>query len=317
MNNTVKKNQGQSVNRLYASGSYAQIHSLIAEVFKNLMDKVYISRHDDVNEVCHLELSFLSGGGFPYNQFVQIIGNTGHNHGLYIRVTTDEADCPENKQHIFRNGKWDFEEKKSGIRIHNITQSTIYTTGAYMVPFSYTDKEGKTCFAWMVTGFESDTYRDGELLNITDSAGFLDGLTPPADDEERKTEYIIRSLQSSGLQRIELGLYKTMLKDVPSSVYVRRLDDISYAGHITQIESTLDEYLLDSPHFSQTLREILVDTFGRDRRDIFLTDENALVIGCCRANIWKIQEHPHKYIPSESSKQENILPPKQRIQQCF
>ncbi|MDR1502267.1 MAG: hypothetical protein LBT43_07420 [Prevotella sp.] len=194
------------------------------------------------------------------------------------------------------------EQKESGIKLHDIARDVIYTTGAYIMPFSYTNQEGKTWFAWMVTGFEADTYCDGNPIEVNDSASFLDGLTPPEDSEQRKTEYIIQSLQSSGLQRIELGLYRTILEDVPSTVYIRQLDDISYAGHITQIESTLDSYLLDSPHFSQTLREIIVDAFGCDRQDIFLTDENALIIGSCRANIWKVQENPHKYIPSEGKK---------------
>lgn len=194
---------------------------------------------------------------------------------------------------------------------------TYFTTGAYIQRISYVNRQGQTVFGWIVTSFESDTYCDGDYAEVSDYGTFLDALTPPANDEERKTEYIIQSLQSFGLKRIELGLYKTMLEAENSTIYVRKLDSISSAGQITQIESTLDEFLLDCPHFSQTTREILVDTFGRDRLNIFITPENVLVIGSCRANIWMVTEHPHKYIPpakeEKEEAQQDDLPPKERI----
>ncbi|MDR2005341.1 MAG: hypothetical protein LBQ74_20145 [Prevotella sp.] len=303
--------KGQDINQLYASGNNAQVTALMTKIMGRLTNvEVALLKHSP--EVSNLELSFLSSGGFPKEIFRQITSSIQFSYGLYIRVMTDQIGKDYNEEHIFQHDIWNFEIRPS-LKRHN-SKGTYYTTGAYIEPISYSNSLGKTVYGWIVTGFEADTFCDGDSVDVSDYATFLDGLTPPADDEDRKTEYIIHSLQSFDFQRIELGLYKTMLEDGPSSVYIRQLDDISHAGHITQIESTLDKYLLDCPHFSQTLREILVDTFGRDRQDIFLADENALIIGSCRANIWKIQEHPHKYIPSE---QENVLPPKQRIQQML
>lgn len=198
---------------------------------------------------------------------------------------------------------------------------TYFTTGAYIQRISYVNRQGQTVFGWIVTSFESDTFCDGNYVEVSDYGTFLEALTPPADDEERNTEYIIQSLQSFGLKRIELGLYKTMLDGENSTLSVRKLDSISSAGQMTQIESTLDEFLLGCPHFSRTAREILVDTFGRDRPDIFLTFENVLVIGSCRANTWSVTEHPHQYIPpameeKEEARQDDI-PPKERIQRML
>lgn len=195
-----------------------------------------------------------------------------------------------------------------GIQPHNIARDMICTTGAYIMPFSYTDSSGNTRFAWMVSGFYEGTYRDGEEINVTESGLFLDALMPPEEDEDRPELYIIQSLQAHGFKRIELALYKTIFEGI-STTYARKLDNISLAGRITKIPDTLDNYLLKSHLFSQELREILVDTFGRDRTDIYLNHENALVVGTEERKSWLIHELPMKYIPSDQS-----YSPQSRIQ---
>ncbi|MDR1716501.1 MAG: hypothetical protein LBS20_11720 [Prevotella sp.] len=249
------------------------------------------------NPTSTLKLSYLSTGGFPEDIFLRITGAIPDTAGLDIRVMNDEIACGYKKEYLFKDGKWCFEAlpdtdtTPESILTRYPCDKAIFTTGAYIERISYVNSSGKTVFGWIVNGFEHDTYCDGDYIDVTSYGTFLDALTPPADDEERKTEYIVRSLQSYGLQRIELRLYKAILKEENSAVYVRKLDSITQAGQLTQIESTLDEFLLNCPNFSQTTREILVDTFGRNRLDIFITPENVLVIGSCRANIWTVQEN--------------------------
>ena len=187
-----------------------------------------------------------------------------------------------------------------GIQTHDIARDMICTTGAYLMPFSYTDSSGNTRFAWMVTGFYEGTYRDGEEINVTESGTFLDALMPPEEEDDRTELYIIQSLQANGFKRIELALYKNILEDI-STTYARKLQNISLAGKITKIPNTLDKFLLDTTLFSQELREILVDTFGRDRTDIYLNHENALVIGTQEGNSWLIHELPMMHIPGKDS----------------
>ncbi|MCS2956928.1 hypothetical protein NXX53_06510 [Bacteroides salyersiae] len=90
-----------------------------------------------------------------------------------------------------------------GIQTHDIARDMICTTGAYLMPISYTDSSGNTRFAWMVTGFYEGTYRDGEEINVTESGSFLDALMPPEEEEDRTELYIIQSLQANGFKRIE------------------------------------------------------------------------------------------------------------------
>lgn len=104
-------NQNQDVNQLWGTGSYAQIHCLLREIFKNLTDQVFISCHEDISGVCHLSLTFLSDNGFPYNSFEQITGNIGQNHGLSVRILTDKLGQGRDiKQHLFQHGKWNYDQ---------------------------------------------------------------------------------------------------------------------------------------------------------------------------------------------------------------
>jgi len=86
--------QEKDINQLYAAGNYAQIHSFIREVYKKLNNKVYISRHEDKCELCHLEFSFMSSGGFPKDIFREITNSLLNTDELYIRISSDEP-CSE------------------------------------------------------------------------------------------------------------------------------------------------------------------------------------------------------------------------------
>lgn len=291
--------EGKDINQLYASGDYTQIRILLSKIMFSLTDEIAVSLLDSNKSVTNLELSFLSSGGFPKDKFLSITHEINNVSGLYICVKSDEAKCNHNKQYIFKDGKWDFDnQNKSAIQcFDNI--GTIYTTGAYIMPFSYISRDGSKRFAWMVTGFEADTFCKGDYIDVNDHGKFLEELTPPADQEERQTEYIIQSLQANGLQRIELGIYKLRIQKESTALYIRKLENITQAGEIKQIESTLNKYLEYSQDFTQTTREILIEAFGEDRPDIFLTLDNELIIGSCRANIWSVTEHKDK------SQQEN------------
>ncbi len=179
-----------------------------------------------------------------------------------------------------------------GIQTHNIARDMICTTGAYLMPFSYTDSFGNTRFAWMVSGFYEGTYRDGEEINVIESGLFLDALMPPENDADRSPSYIIQSLQAHSFTRIELGLYK-LVKDKVSITYIRQYQKFAHAEVVSPIGETLENFLLNSPNYTQELREILVDTFGRDRQDIFIDQENLLVIGTSEDNCWSICEEKY------------------------
>lgn len=298
--------EGKDINRLYASGNYAQIRILLSKIMFSLNDEIAVSLLDSNKSVSCLELSFLSSEGFPTEKFLNITHEVNDVSGLYICVKSDEAKCNHNKQYIFKDGKWNFDnQNKSAIQcFDNI--GTIYTTGAYIMPFSYTGRGGSKRFAWMVTGFEADTFCNGDYIDVNDHGKFLEELTPPADQEERQTEYIIQSLQANGLHRIELGVYKLRMQEESTALYIRKLETITQAGEIKQIESTLDKYLEDSQDFTPTTREILVEAFGGDRTDIFLTLDNALIIGSCRANIWSVTEHRDKH-PQEDNPEDKTI----------
>ncbi len=311
MNEILAANKGKDINRLWASGNIDGINGLLFHIIRYTQDKVCVSSLSSDGSDTSLELSFLSSGGFPKDIFSYITTAIPDNSGLYIRIISDEPDCDYNKEYIFENRTWNF--SKSGIDLTKKTAQPAltryfesqyaFTTGAYIQPVSYIGRNGDRNFGWIVTGFESDTYRDGAYIDVKDYGNFLEELMPPADDEDRKTEYIINAIQANGLQRIEPGVYKLRLQEENADLYIRQLESITQAGEIKQIESTLDEYLLDSPHFCQTTREILVDAFGRERMDIFLTPDNALIIGSCRANIWSVTElHGNNILPSDPEK---------------
>lgn len=55
---------------------------------------------------------------------------------------------------------------------------TVFTTGAHIEAVEF---DGE--YRWIVTGFEDDTYFDGKLLNINDSAEYSDDLVTLDDDD--------------------------------------------------------------------------------------------------------------------------------------
>lgn len=69
------------------------------------------------------------------------------------------------------------------------SEKYAFTTGAFLQRISYINQNGKRVFGWMVTGFEQDTYRNGDCLEVEADADTLEGLTPP-EAELRDTEYI-------------------------------------------------------------------------------------------------------------------------------
>jgi hypothetical protein len=54
--------------------------------------------------------------------------------------------------------------------------TTIYTTGAYLQPVKITGKDGRETWRWLVSGFNDDTYLDGNLCNPVETAEMADGL---------------------------------------------------------------------------------------------------------------------------------------------
>lgn len=97
-----------------------------------------------------------------------------------------------------------------------------YTTGAYIQRVSYINVGGKRVFGWIVTGFEEDTYRNGLYLEAEADADTLEGLTPP-EEELRDSEHIVKTLQSYGAQRSEIGMYKINLPDEKVTIYAANL----------------------------------------------------------------------------------------------
>jgi len=309
--------QGQDINQLYASGKSEQVTALMTKIM-GLLDKVEVAQLQHLPEVSNLELSFLSSGGFPKEIFRQITASIQFSYGLYIRVMTDQIGEDYNEENIFQHDKWSFEKKQASIRFHDTSRDVTATTGAYIVPFSYENEEGKTRFAWMVTGFYDGVYRDGQSINAAASAGFLDALTPPEEDELRHEDYIIQSLIANGLQRIELGLYKIRLNESSSSLYIRNIKPGMKNSEVAEIGTTLDQYLLNCSYFSQSAREILVDIFGRDREDAFAYQETYLLIGQYLGNQWEVHENfDHLAQPISPQQPENVLPPKERIQKML
>lgn len=52
----------------------------------------------------------------------------------------------------------------------------IYTTGAFLRPFRTTYPNGQEIWGWRVTGFEDDSFMDGEIFNPPDLASSRDVL---------------------------------------------------------------------------------------------------------------------------------------------
>ena len=82
---------------------------------------------------------------------------------------------------------------------------SAFTTGAYIQPVSYIGQNGKRLFGWIVTGFEEDTYRNGEYLEVESCANTLAGLTPDNDDKneespEDKIKHLLREYRSDEIK---------------------------------------------------------------------------------------------------------------------
>lgn len=288
--------EAKDINRLWASGNYDQINELLLNIVHYLKDKVCVSSLNSKENITLLELSFLSLGGFPKDIFRQLTKEISGNENLYIRVLSDELNCDHNKEYIFEHGKWSFDKHNIDLTkkapLSTLTRYSddkyAYTSGAYIQRVSYITVAGKRVFGWIVTAFEDDTYRNGLYLEVEGDADTLEGLTPA--EELRDTELIVKSLQSHGAQSSDLGMYKIILPDEKVSIYAANLRNQSGLGNVEKIKSTLDNFLLNSPQFSQTTREILVDAFGADREDIFTSDGHALIIGHQLNNVWVITE---------------------------
>lgn len=70
------------------------------------------------------------------------------------------------------------------------SEKYAFTTGAYIQRVSYITLAGKRVFGWIVTGFDQDTYRNGDYLEVEADADTLEGLTPPEAAELKDTEHI-------------------------------------------------------------------------------------------------------------------------------
>jgi hypothetical protein len=62
------------------------------------------------------------------------------------------------------------------IRIANVSEPTIFTTGAFLRPMQVKDVEGKVFWIWSVAGFEDDSFYDGKIYNPVAVANSLDEL---------------------------------------------------------------------------------------------------------------------------------------------
>jgi hypothetical protein len=62
------------------------------------------------------------------------------------------------------------------IRIADVSEPTIFTTGAFLRPMKVKDIEGKDFWVWIVDRFEDDSFYDGETYNPIKSANSLGEL---------------------------------------------------------------------------------------------------------------------------------------------
>ncbi|MFZ5821113.1 MAG: hypothetical protein ACOYYJ_14560 [Chloroflexota bacterium] len=52
----------------------------------------------------------------------------------------------------------------------------LYTTGAYIQPLKVTDPGGSEKWFWVVSGFDGDTFLDGEVFNPAENGYSKDDL---------------------------------------------------------------------------------------------------------------------------------------------
>ncbi|MDR3286464.1 MAG: hypothetical protein LBT27_03370 [Prevotellaceae bacterium] len=62
------------------------------------------------------------------------------------------------------------------IHIADISEPTIFTTGAFLRPMKVKDIEGKDFWIWTVARFEDDSFYDGEVYNPVEVANSLEKL---------------------------------------------------------------------------------------------------------------------------------------------
>lgn len=282
-------NKGSDINQLHANGDIVSINQLINLLTRHLPESyVSITNFESSTTIVTVSLSFVTWGGFPKDLFGYITSQIDKGRKLEIRIIHDGFGKESNYEFNYANNKWNFQEPCPNIQVI-AHKATTYTDGANIVPFSYTNKEGKTRYAWMVSDFVEGVYRHGEDINATESAPFLDGLTPPDFDEYRSDDFIIKYLQAHGLIRFELGHYRTKLENFNAFLYIHSQKHLD--TQYEPISRTLDEFLLRSPLFSETTSTILIETFGRDREDIGLLDGKYLVIGTDKQLRWIVEEH--------------------------
>jgi len=60
----------------------------------------------------------------------------------------------------------------------------IFTTGAFCTPFKWTHpKTGEVLWRWAVCDFECDSFRNGENVNVQETADTRAGLIVPWDED--------------------------------------------------------------------------------------------------------------------------------------
>ncbi|MDD9814638.1 MAG: hypothetical protein OXU31_01450 [Gammaproteobacteria bacterium] len=58
----------------------------------------------------------------------------------------------------------------------------VFATGAFCAPFKWTDPEtGEILWRWVVCSFEDDSFRNGENVNVQETADTRAGLIIPWD----------------------------------------------------------------------------------------------------------------------------------------
>jgi hypothetical protein len=124
------------------------------------------------------------------------------------------------------------------------SDKSAFTTGAYIQPVSYIGQNGNKIFGWMVTGFEDDTYQDGEYLDVEVSADSLAGLTPDNDeDEESPEEKMKQLLRNYGVTKLDLDEYHPTGYGYITTVYT---DMVEYAhGESEEFKNLEDNTLED------------------------------------------------------------------------
>jgi hypothetical protein len=70
-------------------------------------------------------------------------------------------------------------------------RSSIYTTGAFAQPVEMKDYKGNPIWRWVITGFEDDSYFNGESCSPVVSAETCEGLFKTYDDDDDDDDVIV------------------------------------------------------------------------------------------------------------------------------